>query len=60
VGSFIGEFAAAVTAVFAFESFAYFGCGCAPTCVSRDIFELRDSEAAALVAHRVDRGAAFS
>jgi hypothetical protein len=60
VRSLIGEFAAAVAAVFALESLAYFGSGRAPTCVPCDVIEFGDREAAAFVAHRIDRSAAFS
>ena len=49
-----------MAAVFALESFAYVGGGRAPAGVSRNLFELGDSEAAALGAYHVDCGAAFS
>jgi hypothetical protein len=54
------EFAAAMAAVLALEPSAYLDSGCAPSCVTRDLIEFRDGEAAALIAHRIDRCAAFT
>jgi len=51
---------AAMTAVAAFQTLADFCGRCAPACVLRDIFQLRDGEAAAFAADDIDRHAAFS
>jgi hypothetical protein len=51
---------AAMAAVAAFQTPADFCSRRAPTCVLRDIFQLRDGEAAAFTADDIDRHAAFS
>jgi len=54
------ELAAAMTAILALEPLADLGSGCTPACMFGDLIKLGDGEAAALVAHGVDRRAAFS
>jgi hypothetical protein len=49
-----------MAAVITLEPFAYLNSGCAPACVARNLIQFRHSEAAALVAHRIDCRAAFA
>ena len=55
-----GEFAAAMAAVIALEPLAYLNGGCAPACMARDLIQFGDGEAAAFVAHGINRCAAFT
>jgi hypothetical protein len=49
-----------MAAVLALEPLAYLNGGCAPACMARDLIQFGDGEAAAFVAHGINRCAAFT